>query len=343
MKKKVKGFLIVEFLLSSFLGFFLIIMVYQSYQTVFKSTQYINNDNDLTIQKVFTLYHLEADAMTIVFPQNIQELYKKIAEYKKKYRKEENAVQAEKTNKENKSEKKDDEQAQFKKEFEQYPIFFPRLEKTENKIEISWITSRKLLHKEGLCQVSYLFLLIDRTYEEKKMYRLYRKEVALDKNYNINKNSKEKKYKFINYVTDPKIELIFPDIEKYIQNKKENTEVNKEQNKNKSNNMLTEWGKKKEFKIIQQTKKIEIENFLELLLVPSMMLIEGEMFSFDLKKKTDFSFQISFPNTEYLLDIFLNSLQSKDNKQEQKKQDIIPFQNQNKKNEAPIKENGALS
>lgn len=337
MKNKKRGFLLFEFLLTSVLGSFLFMMIYQSYKTVQKGVQYINNDADFEIQKLLTLYHLEADSMSIVLYPGLTKLYKKVADYNesntdlekdstdKKVPHQQSSAQRKEIGHKNKKPLSKKEKQEIEKEFSEAILFFPKLELSPGKIKISWISSRKLLHDKVLTRVSYLFLEVNKLYKEKKLYKLYRKEESIEFDYKIEKKSSNK-YQFINYIFEPEVFFIFPDVENLISQKEGqdmstfSSEKKPDALDKKEKNNFLEWRKNPIFKAVKESNAIEINNFTKMLLVPYSLIITGEMISFDLSKNIDLLFTISFPLAQNCLDIFFNY---EKNDEEENKSDLL--------------------
>lgn len=300
MNHKTKGFLLFEFLISSLLAATLLIIVYQSYETANKGVQYIHNHADFQMQKLLLIYQLEIDSMHIVIPQFVYDLYPQVKSY----------FNNKKDNKEadEKSDQKNNEQIKKKleKDFQLSVIFFPELIHTKEEIKLSWISSRKILGKESLVKINYIFKLTDKIYKEKKLYRLYRREDSLEPDYSIKKIGTE--YAFITYIIDPEINAIMP---KIIIKSEEKTEVSENEK-----NEFFNWNKNPTFIVENKISKIELKEMHKKAIIPFTVFINGTMIAHNFSKKLDMQLAVSFPIADYALQILLHN----DNKNETKKE-----------------------
>lgn len=291
MKKKINGFLLFEFLISSLLASTLIIIIYQSYKTTNTGVQYIKNNADFEIQKLLLIYHMELDAMHIMIPDFIYELYPKIKNYFNKNNQNTNE-------KNNKNDENDENKKMLTKDFALGSIFFPELINTPEEIKISWISSRKVLHKNALVKINYIFRSTNTEYKNKKLYKLYRREDALDEDYSITTNGTE--YIFITYILDPEISFIMP---KIIDNESDNTD---------KNNKYIEWKSQQTFINKNSLKKIDFNNMHKEAFMPFSLLINGIILPYNLSKELPLNVIINFPIADYALQILLYTEKNSD-------------------------------
>ncbi len=313
MNNKNKGFLLFEFLLTSLLAATLMIIIYQSYKTVNKSLQYIQNNANLETQKMLLLYQLELDAMHITIPNSIYDLYPKIKKILNT-NKDKNEAQ----NKKN-IETNDEKNKKVEKEFKTLSIFFPELIKTTDQIKISWISTRKILNKNSFIKINYIFKLTDKTYKENQLYRLYRREDILEADYTIKKHGNE--YIFLTYILDPEVYFIMP---KIILELKE-----KDNEKAKNKNIFFHWTEKPSFISEQETTKLALKDFNKKSIIPFNLLINGTIITNNLEKELDIQFSVSFPIADYALQMLYNN----DNNENNEKFNLT---NNNKKDEKPL-------
>ena len=312
--KKNKGALLIEFLLSSLLSSIILVVAYQLYQTAFKNIDYMRTDSTFQIEKLITLYNLEADALQIVLPNDIEELCQKIIAYKKKNPSENTAIENQKkpaspgVTEKNKGgdEKQEKEKKAIERNIEKLGLFIPTLKKNQEEIIISWITQRKLLHKELFSKVFYIFKKI-KGQNKKNCYALYRKEVPINAAYELIKNDREKEYKFISYIEDLEVAFLsaLTEQEKNETAHKEELTDTKVKKNDKQKSPFFEWEKKKTFITQSASEEITLENILSTPFVPYLLIISGDITTAEGGKKMDINLKISFPISDYLLNVFL--------------------------------------
>jgi competence protein ComGC len=338
LNKKDKGFLLLEFLVTSLLASFLLIIIYQAYQTAHKGVQYVRYAADFQMQKNLFLYQLELDSLHIIIPDFIYDLYPL---FKKKFKDNED----DKDKKEKKEDKIDEkEKKELEKNFKEASVFFPEAKNTLEEKYISWVSSRKILGKSELVKVTYLFKITEKIYKEKKLYRFYRREDIIESDFSIKKKGNE--YSFISYVLDPDIVIIMPKIEM-----NENKE-NKEKDNKDSDDKFLAWVQKPLFKVEKELLKFDISQMTKKIIIPFTVIFNGIMVSYDLSKERDLSVTVSFPIADYAMQVLLNCDFNKDQKQAQGEIDKNKENNQktegkkdneknpvvaNEKNDAPIK------
>lgn len=282
MNHKSNGFLLFEFLITSLLASTLLIIIYQSYRTANTGVQYIKNNADFQMQKILLQYQLELDSMHIFIPDFVYELYPKIKKYLN------NQIEGE-NNAVNKND--DNTKKTLDKEYKLASIFFPELKHTQEEIKISWISSRKILGKSSFVKINYIIKLTDKIYKEKKLYRLYRREDTLEKDYSIKKIGNE--YTFITYIANPEVHFIMPKIIT-------NTEKS---NKNK----FFTWSENPLFIAEEKTTEINLKNMNTKPIIPFTLLIHGTIVAYNFSKELDIQINASFPIADYALQILFNN------------------------------------
>ena len=294
MNNKNKGFLLFEFLITSLLAGTLLIIVYQSYQTANRGVQYIKNNADLEMQKILLFYQLELDSIHIIIPNFVYDLYPQIKNHFNKNKKDN---PNKKINQEIIPEENNDQIKKLEKEFKIASLFFPEVVNTNEEIKISWISTRKILNKNSLVKINYLFKLTDKIYKEKNLYRLYRREDPLERDYSIKKKGNE--YTFITYISNPEINIIMPNISTLLKEKKENLEKNK--------NDLFEWTKNPTFIAQRSLPKIEFKEMHKKALIPFTVFITGTMITYNMSKELDMQITVNFPIANYALQRLFNN------------------------------------
>ncbi len=296
--KKCKGSLLLELLLTTLLASVVLTMLYNLYRIVFQSVEYVKIDNSFQIEKLTTLYNIESDAFQLIIPSEIEELYKKYILYKKKLpnRELENKKIKEPTDKNTEKEKKE-----LETNIEKLNKFIPTIEKTDQKITISWISQRVLFNKELFAKITYTFLKTKHIIENEPIYTLYRKETPLDATYTL--QEEEKEYKLISYLVNPEVTFIVP-ISHESETPKELTSP-KEKKNDEPNKFLT-WKKERKFENRTKTNPLNLENFETFTLIPQTLIIKAEILAENKKKRTDLFFTINFPFTDFAFEIFLN-------------------------------------
>jgi hypothetical protein len=277
MNHRRNGFLLFEFLITSLLASTLLIIIYQSYRTANTGVQYIKNHADFQMQKILLQYQIELDSMHIFIPDFIYDLYPKINKY------------LDNEKKDNKSE--DYTKKKLDQECKLASIFFPELSHTPEEIKISWISSRKILGKSSFVKINYIIKLTEKTYKEKKLYRLYRREDTLEKDYSIKKIGNE--YTFITYIANPEIHFIMPKI--VINQEKPN------------NNKFFTWSENPLFIAEEKTTEINLKNMNKKPIIPFTLLINGIMVAYNFSKELDLEINTNFPIADYALQILLNN------------------------------------
>lgn len=296
--KKCKGSLLLELLLTTLLASVILTMLYKLYRIVFQSVEYVKIDNNFQIEKLTALYNIESDAFQIIIPSEIEELYKKYILYKKKSpnRESENKKIKEPTDKNTEKEKKE-----LEKNIQKLNKFIPTIEKTDQKITISWITQRVLFNKEFFSKITYTFLKTKHMAENEPIYTLYRKETPLDATYTL--QEEEKEYKLISSLINPEVTFIVPtshesEIPKELTSPKEK--------KNDEPNKFLTWKKERKFENRNKTEPLDLENFETFTLIPQTLIIKAEMLAENKKKSTDLFFTINFPSADFAFEVFLN-------------------------------------
>lgn len=297
--KKYKGSLLLELLLTTVLASVILTMLYKLYRTVFQSVEYVKIDNNFQIEKLTALYNIESDAFQLILPSEIEELYKKYIIYKKKSpnSESENKKVKEPIDKNSEKEKKE-----LEKNIQKLNKFIPTIEKTDEKITISWITQRALFTKELFSKVTYAFKKTKDIFENQPIYIFYRKETPLDATYTL--QSEEKEYKLIGSIINPEVTSIFS-----VAHEEETPKEppsSKEKKKNDESNKFSTWKKERKFETKVKTDPLDLENFGADTLVPQTLIIKGEILAENKKKRTDLFITVNFPCADFAFEVFLN-------------------------------------
>lgn len=305
-KKKIlykkPGSLLIELMLSLTLSSFVLLTLYKTYSIINQNIFFINKTSDLHIEKMQFLFHIHEDLIGLIIPRNINRLYLAASNLKKNKEK-------------NKSE---EEEKKYKKLFNSYSVYFPKIEKINNAINFSWVTTRDLLNSENKKVIRVEYSIEERSdknnINNEKIYSIKRSES------DILDSKTNKKYTLIGKIKNPIIYFIYPIIKIDKNEKTDNI------NNNNINSKYSEWKKNPQYEVFYEYK-VDENNILEKPLVPYKIFIDGDLIQTSDGKSLPLEISLSIPvsdnSLENLFD-FENKLDNnKDKNNDKNKPNLI--------------------
>ncbi len=303
---KQRGSLLIDLLLGTSLASMMFLMLYQAYNSINKSTRAIKNTAIIESERSVFAHHMYQDVLSISFPVDIETFYTSINVLIKN-EKQHDAVQKEDSS--STSDKKDKEEKEKKRQekiFNSFLHYIPRLEKKENNISLSFVSTRQLLSsqlhdKESL--ITYSFEKIKMLGNNHSVFVLKRYEKLF--------NGKDKKqphgYTLLSCVEDPDITLIRGVMPAKKQDESESQQKNKnEQNKEEQKGLkkeekktcFQEWKENPHFETVQELNSKTPEECIKYSM-PYAIVIQGLLLSQDGKKRIPFTYVFSVPIAEF--------------------------------------------
>ena len=279
---KKPGSLLIELMLSLTLSSFVLLTLYKTYSIINNNIFFINNTSDLHIEKMQFLFHVHEDLIGLIIPKDINKLYLAASNFKKSKEKG----------------KSEEEEKKYKKLFDLYSVYFPKIEKINNSINFSWITTRDLLSSENKKVVKVEYLIEESSdknnINNEKIYSIKRSESdILDPKAN-------KKYIIIGKIKNPIIYFIYP----ILKNDKAETN-NKDNDKNNSKDKYSEWKKNPQYEVFYEYK-VDESNILEKPLVPYKIFIDGDLIQTSDGKTLPLEISLSIPASDNSLENLFN-------------------------------------
>jgi hypothetical protein len=261
VKHKEKGFLLFEFFLTSLLGSLLLLIFYQTYKAIGRSTKYIAANADYETGKNAFYFYLENDCLRSRLPFSFRGFF---------------------------GEKDKKKRELFFREY--IRPCMPVLKKNDKEISFSFVTSNKRVMKDitdsfSFILVRYAFEKSSESNQEREMYRLVRYEGLLDDTFTV---KEEKRSLLLETVLDPQVFFIVPD-EKGIQESSPET-VSKKNKKDRYN----QWEKKPCYKHVDVFAVEEKET--KSMAVPFSIFVEYTYFSRKNDKAYTSSHLVTFPS-----------------------------------------------
>jgi hypothetical protein len=366
-KHKISGYLLIEIMFALFLVSTLFLMLYRTYSSTFRSVNFLKRTNDLHVERMVAMYHMQNDIMCMVIPSDILNAYVAANSLKPKDKNnkgdDSQKVKLESSNKEKSSgEVKGNEKEEKKNKaiLENYLKYLPKLLKNDSEVILSFYTNRSLLTNKQSRKFSKLTYRIVRTQSPSKdpIYKLMRMEEEDSGVKDDKKSGSEKReYALIEYIKNPSFKFMIPiynkekDKKDGMQQKNDggmfsrsnpnvpklnaDKEDGKVDGKKEEESDLEKWHKDKKFEFVEMQDIKDAEQFLKKSTLPCFVVFEGDIVAFDDSKSLPFSFYYSVPSAEYAFALYMfyeKVLENQKNKNVNPEDNMKSESEENKKN-----------
>lgn len=334
--KKNNGFALIELMLAFSIGAVLFLSIQKIYIWLTGATHNVRSNTIIEHEKMICYYHMGLDCRNFLVTNNFNRLCEIISElHKDKKKDEKNRGNNQQNNEKQQGKGKEDEEKKkeaLEKEFKKIiNSELPFLQKTDDHIICSFLSSRALLQdKEDSKKVR-----IEYSFEKIKNNPLLTNSYAF-KRREMYDGEKKKPYTLLSYVENPVITLLFLEYEKEEEKKDEknkNQSLIKEEN-NENNPIEGEEKNKKEVptlfkKAIEKARYVSVDRLPEYTvqycaehsLIPYYIIIEGDIHVQDKKKTVPFVFYFPIASAESTYEMQLNYALKK--KQKDKKKSLF--------------------